>query len=537
METLQAQHGDLFARAFLVLATTVTTLYLTRLLLAPLKRRSRRAATTTSSPPPPPSLPRPRGLPLTGNLHQLGAVPHDALAALAAEHAAPLMLLRLGSVPALVVSTADALRAAFQPNDRAMSGRPALAAATRITYGLQDIVFSPPGGAFWRAARRASLSELLSAPRVRGFRGVRESEAAALVAAVAEVSGRAGGSRHVNLSEMLMATSNRILRRVAFGEDGDGEGSIEAGAVLDETQKLLGAFFVSDYMPCPTTYPVDTLRGLRRRLERNFHELDAFYEKVIEDHLNKKRAVGSKGEDLVDVLLRLHGDPAYNSTFNSRDQIKGILTDMFIAGTDTGAATVEWTMTELVRHPDILAKAQKEVRGAVADGGAGCGIVVESDLPRLKYLKQVIRESMRVHPPVPLLVPRETIEPCTVYGCEIPAGTRVLVNARAIGQDPGAWGPDAARFAPERHEEVADLGDHKPWHDSFRLVPFGVGRRSCPGVHFATSAVELLLANLLFCFDWSAPDGVVVDLEQETGLTVHRKNPLVLVAERRCMKQ
>ncbi|CAN6239873.1 unnamed protein product [Urochloa humidicola] len=524
METLQAQHGDLFAHAFLVLATTVTILYLTRLLLTPLKKRRCATTTTTSSPP---SLPRPRGLPLIGNLHQLGAVPHDALAALAAKHAAPLMLLRLGSVPTLVVSTADALRATFQPNDRAMSGRPALAAATRITYGLQDIVFSHPDGPLWRAARRASLSELLSAPRVRGFRGVRESEAAALVAAVAEVS--VAGSP-VNLSERLMDTSNRILRRVAFGDDGDGEGSIEAGVVLDETQKLLGAFFVSDYMPWLGW--VDTLRGLRRRLERNFRELDAFYEKVIDDHLDKKRA-GSKGEDLVDVLLRLHGDPAYKSTFNSRDQIKGILTDMFIAGTDTTAATVEWTMTELVRHPDILAKAQEEVRGAVAHGS---DIVLESDLLRLKYLKLVIRESMRVHPPVPLLVPRETIEPCTVYGYEIPAGTRVFVNARAIGQDPAAWGPDAARFAPERHEEVADLGDHKPWHDSFRLVPFGVGRRSCPGVHFATSAVELLLANLLFCFDWRVPDGRVVDLEQETGLTVHRKNRLLLVAERRRVK-
>ncbi|PUZ47654.1 hypothetical protein GQ55_7G184100 [Panicum hallii var. hallii] len=503
-------HGDaqdeLFARAFLALVATVTVLYLTRLLLAPLKRRA--AATS------PASLPCPRGLPLIGNLHQLGAVPHDSLAALAARHGAPLMLLRLGSVPTLVVSTAGALRAAFQPNDRAMSGRPALTAAARIAYGLQDIVFSHPGGAFWRAARRASLSDLLGAPRVRG---VREGEVAALVAAIAGAS--AAGSP-VNLSERLMATSKRILRRVAFGDGGGGEGSIEAGAVLDEMQKLLGAFFVADYMPWLGW--VDALRGLRRRLERNFHELDAFYEKVIDDRL-KKRA-GSKGEDL-------HGDPAYRSTFNSRNQIKGILTDMFIAGTDTTAATVEWTTTELVRHPDILAKAQQEVRGAVAGGGGD--IVLESDLPRLTYLKQVIRESMRVHPPVPLLVPRETIEPCAVYGCEVPAGTRVLVNARAIGQDPFAWGPDAARFVPERHAEVADLSDHKPWHDSFSLVPFGVGRRSCPGMHFANSAVELLLANLLLCFDWRAPRGEVVDLEQETGLTVHRKNPLVLVAERR----
>ncbi|WVZ86140.1 hypothetical protein U9M48_032973 [Paspalum notatum var. saurae] len=512
METLHQPHDELFARVVLVLFAIVTILYLKRLLVSPFRRASS------------PSLPCPRGLPVIGNLHQLGTVPHDSLAALAAKHAAPLMLLRLGSVPTLVVSTADALRAVFQPNDRAMSGRPALYAATRITYGLQDVVFSPPEGAFWRAARRASLSELLSAPRVRGFRDVREGEAAALVAAVASSS--AGGSP-VNLSAELMATSNKVLRRVAFGDGGgEEEGSIDAGAVLDETQKLLGAFFVADYMPWLGW--LDALRGLHGRLERNFHELDAFYEKVIDRHLNRRGA--SDGEDLVDVLLRLHGDPAYRSTFNNRNQIKGILTDMFIAGTDTAAATVEWTMTELVRHPDILAKAQKEVRGAV---GGDKDMVRESDLPRLKYLKQVIRESMRVHPPVPLLVPRETIEPCTVYGCEIPARTRVFVNAKAIGQDPDAWGPDAARFAPERHEEITDLSDHKPWHDSFSLVPFGVGRRSCPGVHFATSVVELLLANLLFCFDWRAPHGVVVDLEQETGLTVHRKNPLVLVTERR----
>ena len=165
METLQVQaaHAELFARAFLALVATVAVLYLTRLLLAPLKRRA--AASS-------PSLPRPRGLPLIGNLHQLGAVPHDSLAALAARHDAPLMLLRLGSVPTLVVSTADALRAAFQPNDRAMSGRPALTAAARITYGLQDIAFSPPDGAFWRAARpcRSSWAPRACAPSATSAR-------------------------------------------------------------------------------------------------------------------------------------------------------------------------------------------------------------------------------------------------------------------------------------------------------------------------------------------------------------------------------
>jgi cytochrome P450 family 71 subfamily A len=201
------------------------------------------------------------------------------------------------------------------------------------------------------------------------------------------------------------------------------------------------------------------------------------------------------------------------------------LQDMLIAGTDTSAAALEWTMTELIRHPDVLAKAQHEVRSVVG----AADMVLEPDLPRLRYLKLVIRESLRLHPPAPLLVPRETTEPCEVRGHVIPAGTRVLVNAKAIGTDPAAWGPDAARFVPERHDGVGvDLGD------GFTLVPFGIGRRSCPGVHFATAVIELLLANLLFGFDWRSPLGEVVDVdvEEENGLTVHRKNPLVLLAER-----
>ncbi|GJN13277.1 hypothetical protein PR202_ga31630 [Eleusine coracana subsp. coracana] len=312
METLQC--NELFAGLLLLL---VTILLLKQLLPASKASSTKRRTT---------SLPRPRGLPVIGNLHQLGASPHNSLAALSARLGAPLMLLRLGSVPALVVSTADALRAAFQPNDRAMSGRPVQYAATRITYGMRDIVFSHPDGAFWRAARRASLSELLGAPRVRGFRGVREGEAAALVNAVAELSGKKGAP--VNLSEKVMATSNKIVRRVAFGDDDEGDYTIDAGAVLEETQYLLGAFFVADYVPWLGW--LDALRGLRRRLEKNFRELDAFYERVIDDHIKKKRGEDSKEQDLVDVLLRLHGDPAHGDTFGNRSHLKGILTDMLV---------------------------------------------------------------------------------------------------------------------------------------------------------------------------------------------------------------
>jgi cytochrome P450 family 71 subfamily A len=112
------------------------------------------------------------------------------------------------------------------------------------------------------------------------------------------------------------------VRRIDFG-DGS-EASIESRTVLEETQKLLGAFFVADYVPWLGW--VDALRGLRRQLERNFRDLDAFYERVIDEHINQRVLSKEEDEDLVDVLLQLHGDPAHRSTFASRNRIEGILT-------------------------------------------------------------------------------------------------------------------------------------------------------------------------------------------------------------------
>jgi hypothetical protein len=133
----------------------------------------------------------------------------------------------------------------------------------------------------------------------------------------------------VNLSDRLVVTTNRTVRRVAFGDDVDADvdSSVRTRAILEETQRLLGAFFVADYMPWLGW--LDALRGLRRRLERNFRELDAFYEKVIDEHIEKGAKSKEEG-DLVDVLLRLHNDPAHQSTFGSRSHIKGILTVRYI---------------------------------------------------------------------------------------------------------------------------------------------------------------------------------------------------------------
>lgn len=199
--------------------------------------------------------------------------------------------------------------------------------------------------------------------------------------------------------------------------------------------------------------------------------------------------------------------------------------DMFVAGTDTTSATLEWVMTELARHPQVMKKAQEEVRGIVGRKG----VVEESDIDRFNYMMAVIKETLRLHPPVPLLVPRESIKACVIDGYEIPDKTRVLVNTYAIGRDTRTW-QNPLEFNPERFDDM-DI-DFKGQQD-FKLLPFGGGRRGCPGYSFGLATIETALSKLLYHFDWELPPGVGaddVDMSEIFGLATRKRQPLILIA-------
>jgi len=183
-----------------------------------------------------------------------------------------------------------------------------------------------------------------------------------------------------------------------------------------------------------------------------------------------------------------------------------------------------WIMSELIRNPKAMKKAQEEVREIMK----GKEMVQEIDLPNLLYLKLVVKEALRLHPPAPLLVPRETTEACMIRGFQIPAKTRVLVNAKSIAMDPTCW-ENPNEFLPERF--LNSSIDYKGQH--FEMLPFGVGRRSCPGVNFAMPLVELVLANLLLRFNWELPLGLGIqdlNMEEAIGITMHKRDHLWLRA-------
>jgi cytochrome P450 len=198
---------------------------------------------------------------------------------------------------------------------------------------------------------------------------------------------------------------------------------------------------------------------------------------------------------------------------------------MFAAGTDTTSTAMEWAVAELVTHPSSMRKVQDEIRAVV---GVADRVVTEDHMNKLSYLKAVVKETLRLHAPVPLLVPREPPNDAEILDHHVPAGTRVVINAWAIGRDPASW-DSAEEFVPERF--LGSAVDYRG--QNFELIPFGAGRRGCPGVGFAVPTVEMALASLLHNFDLAPAAGTSLDMREVNGLSVRLNSGLPLVAKPR----
>ncbi|CAM8952037.1 unnamed protein product [Rhodiola kirilowii] len=454
--------------------------------------------------------PSPRRLPIIGNLHQLGQHAHQSLRYMALSHG-PLMLIYLGSVPAYVVSSANVVKEILKTHDIIFSNRSDSYIFRRLLYDGKDILLAPYGD-YWRHIRAISVLQLLSSKKVHSYEIVREEEIALMVENI-----KNGGI--IDLSKMLGSLTNDILCRVAFGKKySDGKGDEKFKKLFDEFGELLGVFNIGEYIPWLKF--LNHFNGLNARVERNFVEFDKLLDQIFDDHIAKGPKVQHYQMDLLDVLLENQQDSGIADVTIARTNMKAILADMFAGGSDTTYAALEWAMTELVKHPTAMNLAQKEIRLIVGDKKS----VTRDDIHKMEYMKAVIKETLRMHPPIPLM-PRISSQTVELHGYTIPAHTRVFINASAIGRDATRWDePD--EFRPERF-----MGGRVC--DEFDFMPFGGGRRGCPGVTFATAIIELVLANLLLNFDWSLPDGARgedLDVEETSGLSVHKKNPLVVVA-------
>lgn len=459
--------------------------------------------------------PGPKGLPIIGNLHMIGKNVHQDLYKLAKKYG-PIMSMRFGLVPVIVASSPHAAKQFLKTHDLVFASRPDNRAAKFIAYDQRNLTFAKYGS-YWRNMRKLCTLELLSTLKINSFQAMRKQEVSNFVTFISRA---ASSGVEFDISANLATLNVNMACLMIFGKKYMDNEFDERGFkyVVQEALILAATPNIGEFFPFLDVFD---LQGIVRRMKELAKIFDEFFERIIDEHVQDSKEE-KQTKDFVDTLMNIMEFGEAEFEFDRR-HVKAILLDMLIASMDTSATSIDWIFSELLAHPKIIKKLQKELEQVVGINR----MVKESDLEKLEYLDMVIKEGFRLHPISPLLVPHESIEDCTIDGFDIPKGSRLLVNTWAIGRDPKVW-PEPEKFVPERFVgSNIDLRRH-----DFRLLPFGSGRRSCPGLQLGLTTVRLVLAQLVHCFDWELPNGMMpndLDMTEKFGLVMTRTQHLVAI--------
>ncbi|URD88898.1 cytochrome P450 [Musa troglodytarum] len=466
------------------------------------------------------AIPGPRGLPLVGSIGLMSGLAHRKLAAVAdaIPGARRLMALSLGDTRVVVTCDPNVARDILNSPD--FADRPIKESA----YGLmfhRAIGFAPYG-AYWRALRRIAATHLFSPKQVSALGCYRAEIAAQMVRALDGLA-----AEPVQVRRILKEASLNHVMRFVFGRkyelQGGSEETKELTSMVEEGYELLGKLNWSDHLPVLAGIDLQRVRWccsvLVRRVER-------FVTRIIEEHrVERARDSEAAPRDFVDVLLSLQGPDRL-----SDPDMVAVLWEMIFRGTDTVAVLIEWVLTRLVMHREVQARLQAELDAAVGRDR----LVAESEaFAAPPYVQAVIKETLRVHPPGPLLSwARMATSDAPVGGGAhvVPAGTTAIVNMWAIARDPATW-PDPLRFEPARF--LGPSAGFPVTGSDLRLAPFGAGRRSCPGKGLAMATVELWVAALAHEFEWQPASAAGVDLSEVLRLSCEMAAPLTVRLRRR----
>ncbi|XP_022869236.1 premnaspirodiene oxygenase-like [Olea europaea var. sylvestris] len=474
--------------------------------------------------------PGPKQLPIIGHLHLLSLLPHRDFKELAKKHG-PIMHLKLGETSAIVISSSEIAKEALKTQDPTFAARSGTMSSEIMWYNNTDIAFSPYND-YWKQMRKICMLEFLSSKQVRSFASIRSDEVLKLIKSIESSAGK-----HINFTEKIFLTTSSISARAAFGKICKDKDIMVK--LFQESVSLAAGFELADLFPSFKILRLFSSNNVKLWAMRR--KLDTILDEIIDEHKENlvrmsqdnegldqaeltRRGNGEFGnEDLVDVFLRVKESGELDVPINY-DNMKAIFSDVFAAGTNSSSSTVDWAMVELIKNPRVMAKAQAEVREIYK----GRKIIDDSDLQKLKYLKMVIKETLRMHTLVPL-VPRASRKDSEINGYFIPANAKVLVNAWEMCRDPKYW-TNPESFEPERFE---NNGMDFTGNSHFEYIPFGSGSRMCPGSTFAIAGVELLLAQLLCNFNWKLPEGIDadnLDMTENSGITASRKENLYVIA-------
>ncbi|KAI9195704.1 hypothetical protein LWI28_017319 [Acer negundo] len=457
--------------------------------------------------------PGPTPFPIIGNLLKLGDKPHRSLANLAKIHG-PLMTLQLGQVTTIVISSSTIAKEILKNHDLSFCNRTVLDAILAKQHGEFAMPWLPVSTA-WRSLRKISNSYIFTPQKLDANQYLRRQKIQQLLAHVQE-SCNAG--KAIDVGQAAFNTTLNLLSNTVFSvdlADPSSEFAREFKKLVWGIMEEAGKPNLGDYFP--VLRKID-LQGIRRRMGVHFGKMLEMFDNLIDQRLKQRQLHGSdQPKDMLDTLLNITED---KSEEINRDQIKHLFLDLFAAGTDTTSSTLEWAMTELIRNPKTLSKARLELEQTIGKGNQ----FEESDVSRLPYLQAIVKETLRLHSPIPLLLPRKSSSNVEICGYVVPEGAQVLVNAWAIGRDGTTWDkPDS--FVPERF-----LGlDVDVKGRNFEVIPFGAGRRICPGLPLAMRMLYLMLGTLINSFDWKLEGGLKpekMDMDDKFGITIQRAQPL-----------
>ncbi|XP_065855845.1 iridoid oxidase-like [Euphorbia lathyris] len=475
-----------------------------------IKRKSRRLDVNLRPP-------GPRAWPIFGNIFDLGALPHQSLHKLKSKYGAVIWL-RLGFINTLVIQSAKEAEQLFKNHDILFSDRKIADVFTAHNY-YQGSLSLCRYGSNWRILRRLVTLGLMTSKKINESVYVRRKCIDKMIRFIEEDAAAArakGESAEIVLSRYVFVMTFNLMGNLIFSKDLVDSHSEEGSEFFDAMDKVMnwsGKPNLADFMPYLKVFDPQRIRkNMEIELGRTMNVLEKFMKERIEDRKSTKER---DAKDFLDTILE------YESNGNGPDKISThnmliIILEMFFGGTETTSGTTEWLMVELFRSPEAMRKVKEELNRVVGPKRK----VEESDLDELPYLQAIIKETMRLHPVIPLLIPRNTLEEIKFMKYVIPKDTQVFVNAWAIGRDPDTW-EDPLCFRPERF--LNSNIDYKG--QNFELLPFGSGRRICAGMPLAHRILHLTVASLLHCFDWEIDQNSAVeatDLKEKFGFTVRK---------------
>ncbi|KAL2923634.1 Isoflavone 2'-hydroxylase [Bienertia sinuspersici] len=452
--------------------------------------------------------PSPPSLPILGHLHLLKPPFHRALEALSKRYG-PIFSLQLGFQPVLVVTSPQGAEECFTQNDVVFANRPKLIVGEYLGYNHSLLIWTPYGD-HWRNLRRVAATTMLSLRRINEAGPTRKAEIRNLISELLQYSKSSdgGGTQKVNLNATFAKVARNFVMRVVNGKTWE-------KMIITSPANLMT---ICDFLPILKWVG---FKGIVKNLKEMKKKRDGFLQSLVDECRERRKEKLSVGHlTLVEQLLDMQeADPEYYTD----EVLKGMIVVMLLAGSETTARTLEWAMSNLLNHPEVLAKAKAEIDLNVGKER----LVDDSDLPKLKYLHCIINETLRLFPPAPLLVPHCASRDCTIGGFHVKKGTMLLVNAWALQRDPSLWHDEPTTFKPERFENEKE---------GYKFMPFGLGRRACPGNNLALRNVALTVATLIQCFDWELTEDGLVDLNEKHGhgaIIIPKDKPLEAICHPR----